>query len=50
MQGKRKLYDIEGEKNYLEKKIPQRKQSVVKSCQQFKPNQNQHIYPYPKLK
>ena len=46
MQGERKLYDTEDDKNPLTKKILQRKQSEVKRCQQIKQNQNQHIYQY----
>ena len=42
MQGKRKFYYNEYDKNLLAKKFTHRKQSVVKRYQQIKQNQNQH--------
>ena len=47
MQRKRKFYDIEDDQNSLTKEIPQRKQRVVKRCQQIKLYQNWYIYLYP---
>ena len=44
MQGMKKFYDIEDEKNPLTKKFTQRKSKLNKRYQHIKQNQNQHKF------